>query len=388
LKSKAAATSDASSEGTGAEKTDSNTLKLSFLKVSGLPETAKPASQIQISSPIEELTLTKMFDPLNPEEEGSFSTINEVDIKVATLTVISANDADIYLGSSLESYDLAPLCTLDNIAARNKITQLDIAIIADGDKETGTLSTKEENNLGDKEEKTDKEKDETGEGTAESTSTDAPDKDVEVKESKEDDKPTSEESPASNETQNTKEGNGDDTPKVEGIESTPDEIETTESSTTTTTGNDKPETSSPTSAIVPICVVTLRVEYTPSKKEEEKALFELLNTAIKQKNNAVEKLRKTASALGQVRHANETSPSTTSTSSALTTSKPAVPAGFLNKKTKKKEPHFIVKLYNRSIGPDSMFRKVFPVAKNYLLFFGAVALFHFKGHELALPPPV
>jgi hypothetical protein len=29
-----------------------------------------------------------------------------------------------------------------------------------------------------------------------------------------------------------------------------------------------------------------------------------------------------------------------------------------------------------------------PIAKNYVIFFGVMALFHFKGQELALPAPV
>ena len=55
---------------------------------------------------------------------------------------------------------------------------------------------------------------------------------------------------------------------------------------------------------------------------------------------------------------------------------------------KKKEYEFRLILYHRTIGPNSIARKNFPLAKNYTIFFGAVTLMHFRGQELALPPPI
>jgi hypothetical protein len=70
--------------------------------------------------------------------------------------------------------------------------------------------------------------------------------------------------------------------------------------------------------------------------------------------------------------------------------KPAVQAGFLNKKgAAAKEPHWAVEWYNRKLGPKVDLAKVIlPIAKNYLIFFGAVGFFHFQGQALALPRPV
>jgi hypothetical protein len=47
-----------------------------------------------------------------------------------------------------------------------------------------------------------------------------------------------------------------------------------------------------------------------------------------------------------------------------------------------------MQLYERAFGPQSFLRQKLPAAKNYIIFFGAIVLFHFKGQELALPPPV
>ena len=37
---------------------------------------------------------------------------------------------------------------------------------------------------------------------------------------------------------------------------------------------------------------------------------------------------------------------------------------------------------------NSIATEFFPLAKNYIIFFGAVTLMHFRGQELALPPPI
>ena len=73
-----------------------------------------------------------------------------------------------------------------------------------------------------------------------------------------------------------------------------------------------------------------------------------------------------------------------------------VKLGLLNKKymtknqdmAKKKEDGFLLRLYQRTISPNSIARKFFPLAKNYIIFFGAVTLMHLRGQDLALPPPI
>ena len=44
--------------------------------------------------------------------------------------------------------------------------------------------------------------------------------------------------------------------------------------------------------------------------------------------------------------------------------------------------------YDKHLGPESLLRMIFPIARNYLVFAASVALMHYKGQLLALPPPV
>ena len=46
-----------------------------------------PRFKLQLSSPIEELELTKIWDPLNADSEGSTVRFEGVDFSVATLAV-------------------------------------------------------------------------------------------------------------------------------------------------------------------------------------------------------------------------------------------------------------------------------------------------------------
>ena len=55
---------------------------------------------------------------------------------------------------------------------------------------------------------------------------------------------------------------------------------------------------------------------------------------------------------------------------------------------KKKEDGFRLILYQRTIGPNSIARKLFPLGNNYIIFFGVVTIMHFRGQELAIPPPI
>lgn len=129
-----------------------------------------------------------------------------------------------------------------------------------------------------------------------------------------------------------------------------------------------------------VCTVTLRLEYCPSPKDKREELYELLDKAGEKKSAAVEMLRQAAMAAARTR--------SSATDQTGVVSKPAVKPGFLNKKEKPKEISSVVAFYERNLGPNSPLRRLLPVAKNYILFFGFIALSHFKGQFLGLPKPV
>jgi hypothetical protein len=126
--------------------------------------------------------------------------------------------------------------------------------------------------------------------------------------------------------------------------------------------------------VQPTCTITLRVTYKPSAKDQREELYDLLNKASQKKVKAIDKLRRCATAVSRA-----TPPSTNVT-------KPTMKPGFLNKQKKGKSKWKL--WYDRTLGPQSFVRQVMPIAKNYVIFFGVMALFHFKGQELALPAPV
>jgi len=165
-----------------------------------------------------------------------------------------------------------------------------------------------------------------------------------------------------------------DTVQVEDSEPQP-------SSTTTTT------TSPSTLLLTPTCTIDIRVEFNPSPVGEKEALYDLLNKASRKKAQAINRLRKAAEEMNRSKQSTSDTTSTT----MVTKSEAAVKKGFLNKSAStpaKKEPMVLVRWYNKLLGPTSTARVVFPVAKNYLLFFGGLFVMHFQGHQLALPPPV
>ena len=271
----------------------------------GLPEAAKPIVHLQLSSPIEEGTLSHIFDPLNndPAPEGSIVTFRGVETTMATL-LVSARDADIPLGSSTP-HDVAPICSIDPMEVKDQyVTELPVAIVSEFSS-VEPLATAE-----------------SAEGTK-----------------------------------------GDDS------------------------GEDTAEAPAEATAepIVPICTVTLKITYKPSPKDQREELYEILNKASQRKATALEHLRNISMTLTRA-GAGE---SGSSPSGRGIVAKPSVKPGFLNKK--QKEATKLQKLYNHTIGPNSLLRKgvgLAIVARNYLIFFGAVTLFHFKGQMLALPPPV
>lgn len=228
----------------------------------GLPEEATPVFVLQLSSPIEEATISRLLDPLDPLAEGSFASFQGVETSNAILTV-TAKDADIPLGVSA-SIDVATLCSISDPTHSVYVTEKSVAIMAEGGAESDLAE--------------------------------------------------------------------------------------------------------------PVCTLTFKVTYRPSAKDQREELYELLNKASEKKSTYVNELQQAA------KLSYRAAPSSTV----------AVRSGFLNKGSpvKKKEPSRWIQLYEKTLGPQSLARRIFPVAKNYLIFFGAVIIFHFKGQELALPPPV
>ena len=107
-----------------------------FSQVEGLPDGAAPKITLQLSSPIEEGSLDKIYDPLSPPDdaspEGAIVVFRGVEPSMATLTV-TAKDADIPLGTSTP-HEVAPLCKMDPMDIKDKyVTELPVAIVADDD---------------------------------------------------------------------------------------------------------------------------------------------------------------------------------------------------------------------------------------------------------------
>ena len=99
-------------------------------KVTGLPELAMPRFKLQLSSPIEELELTKICDPLNADTKGSMVRFEGVESSVATL-MISSYDADVPLGSGAW-HDMALLCKFDPMKPAGKaVMMIDVEIVPD-----------------------------------------------------------------------------------------------------------------------------------------------------------------------------------------------------------------------------------------------------------------
>lgn len=291
----------------------------------GLPEGAKPQVSLQLSSPVEEATITQLFDPLQSDHapEGTVAVFRGVETNVATLSV-SASDADIPLGASTD-YDVAPLCALDAMDIKEQyVIELAVAIVA-----------------------------------GESTAAEAIAEPELVSEE------TDEAAAVGEVTQVTEEGATDEAAfaKKEAEEIT---VEAT------------------AQVIQPLCTLTLRITYKPSPKDQREELYELLNKTSQRKAAALDNLRKISLAL-TTREAGNPSMET----GVVVAKSPAVKGGFLNKKKKEptKMQKLYEKtfgpnsLFLKGIG-------VVFFARNYIVFFGASTFFHFQGQMLSLPPPV
>lgn len=381
------------------ETEEYNSLVLSVEKVTGLPDAAKPTFNVQLSSPIEEQDIKQIFDPLNPEEEEAIAKFRGVDTSVATV-VVKVSDSNNLLGSSAV-HDVKPLCEIDVLGGVTKfVTELEIAIVPDN--ESLPLNPIEEHH--------DDAEDAIDTGSIEKADTEDEFQDAksEVDETK-----TSEDGcvdePVSNvsdigeteisQSESKSADNGDKNEKtcqsenvLKEIDSVHDEMainaekdaakspEKSECGNTSSfteqisqeKENNQEEHKIGASTLLPTCVVYMRVEYRPSTKDQKDKLYDLLSKASKRKAKAVDKLRKSAAAL------NRSKPD-----EAIASKKDnkAVKSGFLNKNTQGKKEVFLVRWYK-------IVRGVFPIAKNYILFFSGVAIMHFQGQQLALPPPV
>ena len=377
---------------------------------------------------------------IETKKEYSHVIFEGVDASIATLTV-DLSDLDIPLGSSA-TYDLAPLCEIDVLGGvTKKITDLKVAIVPDEimtsfataacfednvEVDTGADAVIEENESesedfqdavseeGEAPDKADDgvkvegvptddaaaatqddgdttEKKENGEKEEKETSDQ-----VDVEESAEEEETkevVSEEAQEPEQVEEAKQVATDEAPAETSEEikkeETTEQEETTETETETkeevaeVEKTPSPEEEGP-SIILPTCVLDLTIEYNASTKDQILILTEKYNAAVARHAVAVDKLRKIGVAVRRAKIAAAAS----SQLATIDNKKPAVKPGFLNKKPKKKEAMFYVRWYEKTLGPNSLFRKVYPIAKNYVLFFGGVLLMHFQGHQLALPPPV
>jgi len=306
-------------------------------QVLGLPSEARPEFTIQLSSPIESLTVNEFYDPLDPDKVGSFADFRDVDTSVATIT-ITAHDADIPLGTSA-LFDVKPLCEVEVMGSGGtlkKVSELEVAIIPD------ITLTKQPSNGGESfsEMFVDAITEEDNQGGNEPSAAESDAAPIDAK-AKEDGNA------------NLQPANGETLGQTEQA-----------------------------SLQLPVCTVTFRIEYTPSINDQRQELYELKSQASNKRIIAIEKLRKSAATFSRLKVSSSGSDTKDQEDNG-----PTVKSGFLNKK-KKKEPLFLVRWYQKTLGPDSLLRKVFPIMKNYVLFFGGVALMHYQGQQLALPPPV
>ena len=89
-----------------------------------------PRFKLQLSSSIEEMELTKIWDPLNADAKGLTVRFKGVDSSVGTLTV-TAYDADAPLGS-VAGHDVALLCKFDPMKPTEKaVVMINVAIVPD-----------------------------------------------------------------------------------------------------------------------------------------------------------------------------------------------------------------------------------------------------------------
>jgi len=342
--------------GDGGDDKDPNSLEWVLTKIEGLSDDVKVVFKLQLSSPIEEGTISKVFidskeeekkgEEVEPtaeddekkekekeEEEGSSSVkFSGVETSNAILTITLKDAAaatdDIILGTS-ESIDIASLSSNADLTQPQYVTEMPVVFVLDAENDGVVVVDKENDGVV----VVDKENDGVVVVDKENDAVVVVDKE-------------------------------NDAVVVVDKENDDDSAATTEKEAG------------------PVCTATFQVTFKPSAKDQREELYDLLNKASEKKNKAIVELNEAAKS---VTRANPSS------------SQAAVQKGFLNKSgtsssmtkfSKNKKNNWMKKVWNTYLGPQSFARKTFPVVKNYLIFLGVVSLFHFKGQELALPPPV
>lgn len=358
-----------------AKANNSNSLNVSVHKVkptsaekrgSGEEDTAadddSPTTfKVHLSSPIEERTITQLFDPLNPTADESLAIFESVETSNALLTVeaYSSKDASSKLVSA--AHDLLPLCQdmeLWRKGGEKKTTTLEIAVVAE----------KGIDDVDDEDKKVDISADsESWEDAVEEEI----EKDEETKTEEKEDAPKEE-------TEEKK----DDIPKEETEKK--DEAPATTDESVEKESPAQDESKAAATIQLPLYTLTIQLEYTPSSNDLRDSLYEALNEVSKRKVAAIESLRKNAGLVNRAK----ASEASTSGSGEVVKSGPAVKAGFLNKKPSEAAQPFWKRWYNKTIGPQSMLWVVGPIAKNYVIFAGVSLFIHWKGDLLALPAPL
>lgn len=358
----------ASSSGMAAEEQASNHLEVAVLKIGhsegaaggdgALPTTFK----VHVSSPIEDRTITKLYDPLDPADEEGVAKFDSIETSNALLIVdvLSINDDDESstrkIGTSAP-HDLQPLCQdmeLWREGGEKKKVELDVVIVSEGGIDDASEEAKAEHGAGEKE-------------------TSSPSSDSwedAVAEEEDTNKKGGEEN-------NTEESSPKDDSNGEDDEEFADAQDVAESPKATSTSS---------KLQLPLYTLTLQLEYTPSLNDKRDALYDKLNEVSKRKVAAIESLRKNA---GIVNRSKMAEAEAGGASTSMVEKNRAVKAGFLNKSPKATKPDpFWKRWYNKALGPQSLLWVVGPVAKNYFIFAGVSLFIHFKGDLLALPPPV
>ena len=286
-----------------------------------LPTTFK----VHLSSPIEERTITKLYDPLDSTAEGSAAKFESIETSNALLTVeaYANEDGSGKLGVSAP-HDLLPLCK----GGEKRISTLEMAIVS-------------ENGKADADEFKD---------AAETTS----EADLKKSESEsfEDAVDEAKESPAKDEL-------AQDTSKTAQLQVPLYTL--TVQLIYTPSPDDKRD--------------ALYDKLNEVSKRKAAAIESL------RKNAGVVNRAKAAEASGSPSKGNgivsKSGPAVKS--GFLNKSKVG---------GEEKPPPFWKRWYEKTIGPRSMLWVVGPIAKNYVIFIGLSLFIHYKGDLLALPPPV
>jgi hypothetical protein len=343
-----------------------NSLKVSIHKVSSTEEGGPTSFKIHLSSPIESHDIGKVHDPLDPDAEGSFANFTSVETSNALVT-IEAFVGEEKIGVSA-AHDLLPL--VEGMKAGgdgSKSCTVDFAIVAEDGEHVGDVDATEDNNGED-----------AGEKEPAADSSEAAADNVESE-----DTASGEETEAATGKEEEGETEKSDEPADESNDET---FEDAKEEPEETADDTKPAQDASNEGVaeqkiqVPVCTLSVHLEYTPSLDYKRDELYDQLNEVSKRKAAAIESLRKSASAVNRAKMEEAEDKKST-----------VVKSGFLNKSKPaavKTPPPFWKRWYDKTIGPKSMLWVVGPVAKNYVIFFGVTTFFYYKGDLLALPPPV